>query len=97
MPPSSSGHTTSSTVSSIIYDPPIPSKHSSSPNSVPPPPSKVAKPKRDKFQPSLTAIAKQFSSPIEPTGSKLIHVPVRCPLPMQQIRSKLHRLHFSTR
>ncbi|KAG0934003.1 hypothetical protein G6F57_009751 [Rhizopus arrhizus] len=97
MPPSSSGRTTSSTVSSIIYDPPIPSKHSSSPNSVPPPPSKVAKPKRDNFQPSLTAITKQFSSPIEPTGSKLIHVPVRRPLPMQQIRSKLHRLHFSTR
>ncbi|KAG1254734.1 hypothetical protein G6F68_010710 [Rhizopus microsporus] len=58
--------------------------------------SKSAKLRRDNSQPSLTAIARQFSSPAEPTGFKLIHVPVRSRLPLQQLRSNLRRLHINT-
>ena len=74
------------------------SKRSPSPNNASPPPApKTAKPKHDNSQPSLTAIARQFSSPAESTGFKLIHVPVRCRLPLQQLRSNLRRLHINTR
>ncbi|KAG0767877.1 hypothetical protein G6F16_004095 [Rhizopus arrhizus] len=58
---------------------------------------KIAKPKHDNSQPSLTAIARQFSSPAEPTSFKLIHVPVRHHLPLQQLRSNLRRLYINTR
>ncbi|KAG1464112.1 hypothetical protein G6F46_003097 [Rhizopus delemar] len=57
----------------------------------------IAKPKRDNFQPSLTVITKQFSSPAEPAGLKLIYVPVRHRLPLQELRSNLHRLNINTR
>ncbi|KAG1448861.1 hypothetical protein G6F55_010438 [Rhizopus delemar] len=81
IPPSSSGCTISLTV----------------PSSLIVPPSHIAKPKRDNSQPSLTAIARQFSSPAKPTGFKLIHVPIRHRLPLQQLRSNLRRLHINTR
>jgi hypothetical protein len=68
-----------------------------SPNNTSTPPPKIAKPKRNNSQLSLTAITRQFSSPAEPTGFKLIHVPVRCRLPLQQLRSNLRRLHVNTR
>ncbi|KAG1455416.1 hypothetical protein G6F46_008151 [Rhizopus delemar] len=58
---------------------------------------KIAKPKRDKSQPSLTAIARQFSSPSKPTSFKLIHVPIRHCLSLQQLRSSVCRLHVNTR
>ena len=87
IPLSSSGHTTSPTVSFLLHNPPTLSKRPSSP--------KVAKPKCNTSQPSLAAIARQFSSPAEPTGFKHIHVPVRFPLPLQQLLSNLCRLHIN--
>ncbi len=96
-PPSPSGHTTSSTVSSFPCSPPTPSKRLLSPSNASTPFPKIAKPKRDNSQPSLAAIARQFSSPAEPTSFKLIHVPVRHHLPLQQLRSNLRRLHINTR
>jgi hypothetical protein len=70
---------------------------SPSPNSASPPPPKVTEPKCDNSQLSLTVIANQFSSFAEPTGFKLIHVPVRSRLPLQQLRSNLRRLHINPR
>jgi hypothetical protein len=87
IPLSSSGHTTSPTVSSLPHNPPTLSKRPSSP--------KVAKPKCNTSQPSLAMAARQFSSPAEPTGFKHIHVPVRFPLPLQQLLSNLCRLHIN--
>ncbi|KAG1047736.1 hypothetical protein G6F43_009833 [Rhizopus delemar] len=98
IPPSSSGRTTSPTVSSLPHSSPPP--HVSvppSPNNASTPLPKIAKHKRDNSQPSLTAIARQFSSPTKPTGFKLIHVPIRHRLPLQQLRSNLRRLHINTR
>ncbi|KAG1151894.1 hypothetical protein G6F37_003887 [Rhizopus arrhizus] len=57
---------------------------------------KSAKLKRDNSQPSLTAIARQLSSPIEPTSFKLIRVSIRCHLSLQQLRCNLCRLHINT-
>ncbi|KAG1137728.1 hypothetical protein G6F37_011800 [Rhizopus arrhizus] len=68
---------TSPSVSSLSRNPPTPSKRPPSPNNTSIPLLKIAKPKRANSQPSLTAITRQFSSPAEPTGFKLIHVPVR--------------------
>ncbi|KAG0739992.1 hypothetical protein G6F62_007191 [Rhizopus arrhizus] len=79
----------------VIY--PTPSKHPPSPNNAFTPLPKIAKPKRDNSQPSLTTTARQFSSPAELTGFKLIHVPVRHRLPLQQLRSNLRRVHMNTR
>ncbi|KAG1490858.1 hypothetical protein G6F46_010841 [Rhizopus delemar] len=45
----------------------------------------------------LTAIARQFSSPGEPTGFKLIHVIARSHLFLQRLRSNLCRLRINTR
>ncbi|KAG1141345.1 hypothetical protein G6F37_006935 [Rhizopus arrhizus] len=61
------------------------------------PPPKFSKSKHDNSQSSLTAIARQFSSPAESTGFKLIHVSIRYRLPLQQLRSNLSRLHINTR
>ncbi|KAG0744808.1 hypothetical protein G6F57_010405 [Rhizopus arrhizus] len=61
---------------------PHPSKRPPSPNNASIPLLKIANPKRANSQPSLTAITRQFSSPAEPTGFKLIHVPVRHRLPL---------------
>ncbi|KAG1052662.1 hypothetical protein G6F43_005209 [Rhizopus delemar] len=41
------------------------------------------------------SIAKQFSLPT--TGFKFIHLPIQCRLPLNQLRSSLHRLHINTR
>ncbi|KAG1143905.1 hypothetical protein G6F37_002700 [Rhizopus arrhizus] len=79
----------------VIY--PIPSKRPPPPNNAFTPLPKIAKPKHDNPQPSLTTIARQFSSPAELTGFKLIHVPVRHRLPLQQLRSNLRRLQMNTR
>ena len=89
IPLSSSGHTTSPTVSFLLHNPPTLSKRPSSP--------KVAKPKCNTSQTSLAAIARQFSSPAEPTGFKPIHVSVRRRFSLQQLRSNPCRLHTDTR
>lgn len=68
--------TTSPAVSSLSRNLPIPCKCFSSPNNASPPPPKAANPKRNNSQPSLSAITRQFSSSVEPTSLKLIHVPV---------------------
>ncbi|KAG1131378.1 hypothetical protein G6F42_003304 [Rhizopus arrhizus] len=68
-----------------------------SPSNISPPPPRVTKPKRDNSQPRLTAIARQFSSPAEPTGFKPIHVSVRRRFSLQQLRSNPCRLHTDTR
>ncbi|KAG1143590.1 hypothetical protein G6F37_006799 [Rhizopus arrhizus] len=76
-PPSPSGRTTSPIISFLSRNPAIPFKRPSSPNNTSPPPPKVAKPKRDNSQLSMTAIARQFSSPAELTSFKLNHAPMR--------------------
>jgi hypothetical protein len=96
-PPYPSECTTSSTVPSSPRNHLTPSKRPPSPNTAPPPPPKVSKPKHDISQPSLAAVARQFSSPSEPAAFKFIHVPVRRRLPMQQMRANLRKLHINTR
>ncbi|KAG1175029.1 hypothetical protein G6F46_007998 [Rhizopus delemar] len=66
IPLSPSGHTASSTVSSLPRNPPTLSKRPSSP--------RVAKSKCDTAQPSLTAIVRQIPSPAEPISFKHIHI-----------------------
>ncbi|KAG1460301.1 hypothetical protein G6F46_005731 [Rhizopus delemar] len=97
IPPSLSERTISPTVSFPPCNPSIPSKCSSSPNNASTSPPKVARPECDNSQSSLTAIARQFSSPAKPTGLKLIHVLARSHLVLQQLRSNFRRLHINTR
>ncbi|KAG1628547.1 hypothetical protein G6F44_011881 [Rhizopus delemar] len=97
IPPSPSGRITSPTVSSLSRSSPSSYKLFPSPNNASTSLPKIAKPKRDKSQPSLTAIARQFSSPSKPTSFKLIHVPIRHCLSLQQLRSSVCRLHVNTR
>jgi hypothetical protein len=87
IPPSPSGRTTSPTVSSLSRNPPTPFKRFSSTNNAFPPPPKVTHPKQNNSQPSLAAIARQFSSPAEPADFKLIHIPLRHRLPLQPLRT----------
>ncbi|KAG0739633.1 hypothetical protein G6F62_008029 [Rhizopus arrhizus] len=77
IPPSPSGRTISPIVSSLSRNPLTPFKRFSSPNNAFFPPPKVTHPKRNNSQPSLAAIARQFSSPAEPADFKLIHIPLR--------------------
>ncbi|KAG1454504.1 hypothetical protein G6F55_007572 [Rhizopus delemar] len=97
IPPSPSGYTISPTVSFLSHSSPSSCKRPPSPNNASTPLPKVAKPKRDNSQSRLTAIARQFSSPAEPTGFKPIHVPIRHRFPLQQLRPNLRRLHINTR